>query len=241
MVTSLTYETPSFHIGMPPSALFGRMRGGIAIAVVFISVLLAALTGIVGAAVVLAILSVSLMLKHNYSPQLACGVIFATGTLSILIPPSVMLVMMADQVRVSVGDLFMGAIFPALLLGLLYAVSILIHAWIVPDAAPAPAPKDAEPVPPKLLYNVVLAIIPTAGLISLVLGSIFFGIATPTEVSGVGALGATLLALVRGRLPISALQDVVQRHVCGLPTNLLCHTTGRMCIVLYKGCRFQGD
>ena len=190
--------------------LFGRMRGGIAIAVVFIGVLLAASTGIIGAAVVLlAILGVPLMLKHNYSPQLACGVVCATGTLGILIPPSIMLVMMADQVRVSVGDLFMGAVFPGLLLGVLYAVYILIHAWIVPGAAPAP--KDAEPVSPKLLYDVVLAIIPTAGLIFLVLGSIFFGIATPTEASGVGALGATLLALVRGRLSISALQDVVQQ------------------------------
>ena len=189
--------------------LFGRMRGGIAIAVVFIGVLLAASTGIIGAAVVLlAILGVPLMLKHNYSPQLACGVVCATGTLGILIPPSIMLVMMADQVRVSVGDLFMGAVFPGLLLGALYAIYILIHAWIVPGAAPAPI--DAEPVSARLLYNVVLAIIPTAGLIFLVLGSIFFGIATPTEASGVGALGATLLALFRGRLSIAGMRDVVQ-------------------------------
>jgi len=190
--------------------LFGLMRGGIAIAVVFIGVLLAASTGILGAAVVLlAILGVPLMLKHNYSPRLAYGVVCATGTLSILIPPSIMVVMMADQIRVSVGDLFMGAVFPGLLLGALYAIYILIHAWIVPGAAPAP--KDTEPVSPRLLYNVVLAIIPTAGLIFLVLGSIFFGIATPTEASGVGALGATLFTMARGRLSFSALSDVVQQ------------------------------
>ena len=99
------------------SKLFGRMRGGLAIAVVFIGVLLAASTGIVGAAVVLlTILGVPLMLKNNYSPNLACGVCCSTGTLGILIPPSIMLVIMGDQVRISVGDLFMGAVFPGLLL-----------------------------------------------------------------------------------------------------------------------------
>ena len=125
--------------------LFGRVRGGLAITIVVIGVLLAASTGIIGAAVVLlAILGVPLMLKHQYDTALACGVVCATGTLGILIPPSIMLVLMADQVRVSVGDLFMGAMFPGLMLGGLYAVFILTYAWMRPLVAPAPI--DAEPV-----------------------------------------------------------------------------------------------
>ena len=189
--------------------LFGRVRGGLAITVVLIGVLLAASTGIIGAAVVLlAVLGVPLMLKHQYDSALACGVVCATGTLGILIPPSIMLVLMADQIRVSVGDLFMGAVFPGLMLGLLYALFILIYAWLRPSVAPAP--KDAEPVSFKLVLNVLKSTIPPAGLIIAVLGSIFMGIATPTEASGVGALGAMLLALARRRLSFAGLQDVLQ-------------------------------
>lgn len=189
--------------------LFGRVRGGLAITVVLIGVLLAASTGIIGAAVVLlAVLGVPLMLKHNYDASLACGVVCATGTLGILIPPSIMLVLMADQIRVSVGDLFMGAVFPGLMLGLLYAIFILAYAWLRPTVAPAP--KDAEPVTIKLLLNVLKSTIPPAGLILAVLGSIFMGIATPTEASGVGALGAMLLALLRRRLSFAGLKDVLQ-------------------------------
>ena len=189
--------------------LFGRMRGGLAIAVIFIGVLLAASTGIIGAAVVLlAILGVPLMLKHNYRPELACGVVCATGTLGILIPPSIMLVMMGDQIGISVGDLFMGALFPGLMLGLLYTIYVLVLAWAQPQAAPAP--EDAEPVSLRILLNVLRSTIPPAALIFAVLGSIFFGIATPTEASGVGALGAMLLALIRGRLSIQGLREVVR-------------------------------
>ncbi|MGI9404821.1 MAG: TRAP transporter large permease [Hyphomicrobiaceae bacterium] len=190
--------------------LFGRVRGGLAITVVFIGVMLAASTGIIGASVVLlAILGVPLMLKHNYSPQLACGVVCATGTLGILIPPSIMLVMMGDQIRISVGDLFMGAVFPGLMLGALYTIYILGFAWVRPGVAPAP--HDAEPVSWRIVFNVLRSTIPPAALIFAVLGSIFFGIATPTEASGVGALGATLLALFRGRLSIKSLHGVVQQ------------------------------
>ena len=190
--------------------LFGRMRGGIAIAVVFIGVLLAASTGIIGASVVLlAILGIPLMLKNKYSPELSCGVVCATGTLGILIPPSIMLVMMGDQIGISVGDLFMGAVFPGLLLGALYTIYIVSYAWFVPGVAPAP--ENAEPVSAKILLNVLRSTIPPALLIFAVLGSIFFGIATPTEASGVGALGATLLALMRRRLSWKGLNEVVQK------------------------------
>jgi len=190
--------------------LFGRMRGGLAIAVVFVGVLLAASTGIIGAAVVLlAILGVPLMLKQNYSPELACGVVCATGTLGILIPPSIMLVMMADQIRISVGDLFMGAVLPGLLLGVIYAIYILVYAWLKPGVAPIPS--DAVSVTPKILRDVLWSILPPAGLIFAVLGSIFFGIATPTEASGVGALGATLLAAARRRISIRGMHEVVKQ------------------------------
>ena len=192
------------------SKLFGRVRGGLAITVVFIGVMLAASTGIIGAAVVLlAILGIPLMLKQNYSPELACGVVCATGTLGILIPPSIMLVLMGDQIRISVGDLFMGAVFPGLLLGFLYTTFILIYAWIRPEVAPAP--KNAEPVSFRIVLNVLRSTIPPAALIFVVLGSIFFGVATPTEASGVGALGATVLALLRGRLSLKGMHGVVQQ------------------------------
>ena len=189
--------------------LFGRVRGGLAMTIVIIGVLLAASTGIIGAAVVLlAILGVPLMLKHNYDASLACGVVCATGTLGILIPPSIMLVLMADQIRVSVGDLFMGALIPGVMLGFLYGAFILIYAWVRPSVAPAP--KDVEPVTFRLVLNVIKSTLPPAGLIVAVLGSIFMGIATPTEASGVGALGATLLALARGRLSLDGLRDVMR-------------------------------
>ena len=192
------------------SRLFGRVRGGLAIAVVFIGVLLAASTGIIGAAVVLlTILGVPLMIKNNYNRDLACGVVCATGTLGILIPPSIMLVIMGDQVRVSVGDLFMGAVFPGLLLGLLYAVFILAYAWAKPNVAPAP--KNAKPVTFEIIFSVFKSIIPPSLLIIAVLGSIFMGIATPTEASGVGALGASLLALIRKKLSFGDLKEVIKK------------------------------
>ena len=192
------------------SKLFGRTRGGLAISIVFIGVLLAASTGIIGAAVVLlTILGVPLMLKNDYSPDLACGVVCATGTLGILIPPSIMLVIMGDQVRISVGDLFMGAVFPGLLLGVLYTTFIIVYAWLKPSVAPLP--KNVEPVSILIVIRVFKSIIPPAMLILAVLGSIFMGIATPTEASGVGALGAFLLAVSRGRLSFKDFKSVINK------------------------------
>ncbi|MBW8185025.1 TRAP transporter large permease [Shewanella nanhaiensis] len=173
--------------------LFGKVRGGLAISVIFVGLLLAASTGIIGAAVVLlTVLSMPLMLKQGYNKSLVSGTICATGTLGILIPPSIMLVMMGDRIGVSVGDLFLGALFPGLLLAALYVLYILIVGFILPSKLPAP--KDSEAVSLVVILKVFKAILAPAGLILLVLGSIFFGIATPTEASGVGAAGATLLA-----------------------------------------------
>lgn len=187
--------------------LFGRVHGGLAVTVTFVGLLLAASTGIIGASVVLlSVLGIPLMMREGYSKELACGTVCSTGTLGILIPPSIMLVMMGDRIGISVGDLFLGALLPGLLLAGLYVAYILTQGFLRPHTAPVPA--DAEKVTLKILLNVFVAVLPTAGLILSVLGSIFFGIATPTEASGVGALGATLLALSKGRLKVDVLREV---------------------------------
>ncbi len=188
--------------------LFGRVRGGLAVAVSVIGVLLAASTGIIGASVVLlALLGLPIMLENGYRPSLAAGTVASVGTLGILIPPSIMLVMMADRLAMSVGDLFLGAFFPGLLLGALYIAYILIVATVDPDAAPLP--EAAQPIDLAIVGDVVRAVLPAAGLILAVLGSIFFGIATPTEAAGVGAAGALLLAGSRGNLRGGVLPQVL--------------------------------
>ncbi|WP_209424558.1 TRAP transporter large permease subunit [Pararhodobacter sp. SW119] len=187
--------------------LFGRFRGGLALGVVLIGILLAASTGIVGASVVLlALLSMPIMLQQGYNKGFASGVVASAGTLGILIPPSIMLIIMADQMSVSVGNLFMGALFPGLMLGGFYLLYILIAAALFRKLAPAPT--DLPPVSARLILDTLLAVIPPLLLIFAVLGSIFFGIATPTEASGVGAFGATVLAALNGRLSWAVLKDV---------------------------------
>jgi len=187
--------------------LFGRFRGGLALGVVLIGILLAASTGIVGASVVLlALLSLPIMLQQGYNKGFASGVVASAGTLGILIPPSIMLIIMADQMSVSVGNLFMGALFPGLMLGAFYLIYILVAAALFRKLAPAPT--DLPPVSMRLIFDTLLAVIPPLLLIFAVLGSIFFGIATPTEASGVGAFGATVLAALNGRLSWAVLKDV---------------------------------
>jgi tripartite ATP-independent transporter DctM subunit len=191
------------------SKLFGRMRGGLAVTVALIGVVLAATTGIIGASVVLlALLGLPPMLEARYSPAFAAGTVCAVGTLGILIPPSIMLVLMADRLALSVGDLFLGALFPGLLLAALY-ITFLI-AWPAFRPRIAPAPEDAAPVDLRLLASVGRDIVPAAALILAVLGSIFFGIATPTEASGVGAAGAFVLAVWRHRLTGAVLREVLR-------------------------------
>ncbi len=190
--------------------LFGRVRGGMAITVTLIGILLAASTGIIGASVVLlALLGLPVMMEQGYNKELACGTVCSVGTLGILIPPSIMLVMMADRLGISVGDLFLGALIPGILLGAIYIIYILIYAWVKADAAPVP--DHAEPVSMAIVWAVFLAVLPPAGLILGVLGSIFFGIATPTEASGVGAFGALLLALWNRQLSWQVMREVVQQ------------------------------
>jgi len=187
--------------------VFGRLRGGLALTVVLIGILLAASTGIVGASVVLlATLSIPIMMRQNYSKALASGVVAASGTLGILIPPSIMLVIMADQLSLSVGDLFMGAMFPGLMLGGFYVLYVVGIAQIRPDLAPAP--QKTEKLTMREVAGVALAVLPTLFLILAVLGTIFFGIATPTEAAGVGAFGATLLAAANKRLDFETIKTV---------------------------------
>ncbi|HCH24049.1 MAG TPA: C4-dicarboxylate ABC transporter [Oceanospirillaceae bacterium] len=189
--------------------MFGKVRGGLAITVVSIGVILAASTGIIGASVVLlAVMSLPAMQKQGYNMPLALGTIASAGTLGILIPPSIMLVIMADQLGLSVGDLFMGAVFPGLILGTLYIIYILGVGFFKPHYAPLP--DDAQSPDWGVVWRVIQSVLPTLVLIFVVLGSIFAGIATPTEASGVGALGATLLAAYNGKLKISVLKDAVQ-------------------------------
>lgn len=187
--------------------LFGRFRGGLSLGVVLIGILLAASTGIVGASVVLlALLSMPIMLQQGYNKGFAAGVVCSAGTLGILIPPSIMLIIMADQMSVSVGNLFMGALMPGLMLGGFYIAYIMIAATVF--KALAPAPQNLPPVTLRLVVNTLLAVVPPLLLIFAVLGSIFFGIATPTEASGLGAFGATVLAALNGRLSWAVLKDV---------------------------------
>jgi len=187
--------------------LFGGIRGGLAVTVALIGLLLAASTGIIGASVVLlGLLGLPVMLQAGYDKSLAAGTVCAVGTLGILIPPSIMLVLMADRMSMSVGDLFLGAVFPGALLGGLYIAYLFGYAWLRPDAAPA---AEHEPIDWAAVRDLFLAILPPAFLILAVLGSIFFGIATPTEAAGVGAAGALLLAIIKRRLNLDVLREVL--------------------------------
>ena len=191
--------------------LFGPVRGGLALAVVFLGALLAAATGVIGASVVaMGLISLPVMMRYGYSKQLATGVIAASGTLGQIIPPSVVLVVLADQLGVSVGDLFLGSLTPGLLLAGMYAVYVGGVALFKPSMAPA-LPREVREIPPgKMLRQVVLVMSPPLILIFFVLGSIFKGIATPTEAGALGALGATLIAFVSRRLNKQALWETMQ-------------------------------
>jgi tripartite ATP-independent transporter DctM subunit len=187
--------------------MFGKVRGGLAISVALIGIILAASTGIIGASVVLlGVLSLPIMLRQGYNKSLALGTVAASGTLGILIPPSIMLVIMADQLNLSVGDLFMGAVIPGVILGVLYMVYILLIGLVRPKHAPLP--DHREKISPKVFLEVLKTVLPPMGLIVLVLGSIFAGVATPTEASGVGALGATILVWYNKKLSFKVFKEV---------------------------------
>ena len=190
------------------SKLFGGIHGGLAISVALIGLLLAASTGIIGASVVLlALLGLPVMLKEGYDQSFASGTICAVGTLGILIPPSIMLVLMADRMAMSVGDLFLGAVFPGLVLTSLYIIYIILFGLLQSEKAPAATQEQFSRTD---LYNLCRSILPPLFLIVAVLGSIFFGIATPTEAAGVGACGALLLTFINKKFESSMLKEVLQ-------------------------------
>jgi len=177
--------------------LLGPMRGGLALAVVLVGTLLAAATGVVAATViVMGLISLPIMLKYGYNHQLATGIITASGTMAQLLPPSLVLVVLSDQIGVSVGDLFLGALFPGLILSGLYALYVLLIAWVRPQDAPALPPEARTVNGAALFRQTMVAVVPPVLLIFAVLGSIFFGIATPTEAGAVGAIGACILTVI---------------------------------------------
>jgi tripartite ATP-independent transporter DctM subunit len=205
------------------AGLFGKIQGGLAMSVVTVGTLLAASTGIVGATVVtMGLLSLPTMLNRGYDPKLATGVVCATGTLGQIIPPSIALVLLGDILStayqqaqlsmgiynpktVSVGDLFIGALVPGLLLVAMYMAYLFVYARLNPQAAPNNPDQKSPTI--KALFS---GLIPPAALIITVLGSILVGAATPTEAAGVGALGATILAIAKHQLTIDRLREVAQ-------------------------------
>ena len=208
--------------------LFGTMRGGLGISVILVGMLLAASTGIVGATVVtMGMISLPTMLRRGYDPALAAGTICATGTLGQIIPPSIALILLGDVMSnafqkaqlemgifspktVSVGDLFVGALIPGLILVGLYITYVLLVAWLQPHKAPAVSREELRNGSTEsLAVQLIKGLVPPLTLIFAVLGSILSGIATPTEASGVGALGAALLAWGSGKLSLPTLKDAV--------------------------------
>ncbi|MDX1320530.1 MAG: TRAP transporter large permease subunit, partial [Oceanospirillum sp.] len=211
--------------------LFGSMRGGLGISVVVVGMLLAASTGIVGATVVtMGLISLPTMLKRGYSPSLATGAICATGTLGQIIPPSIALVLLGDVLSsayqqaqlnmgvfspktVSVGDLFVGAMIPGLLLVAAYILYMVVVAWLKPEAAPAVSREQIQAdrdVQEPLAVILLKGLVPPIVLIVAVLGSILTGAATPTEAAGVGAFGAAILAAMQKQLNLKMLGEVVR-------------------------------
>jgi tripartite ATP-independent transporter DctM subunit len=192
--------------------LFGKRKGGLAISVIIVGALLAASTGIVGATVVtMGLISLPTMIKRGYSPRLATGTIAASGTLGQIIPPSVVLVLLGTVLNVSVGDLFLAALVPGIFLVLIYISYVVGYSLIFPDKAP-PMPEDELAVfrskgfSMELVWTFVLPFL----LVFAVLGSIFAGVASPTEAAGVGAFGAILLALIQGKLSVKMVKEVAQ-------------------------------
>ena len=191
--------------------LFGHLRGGIAISVVIVGAILAASTGIVGASVItMGMISLPTMLRRGYDKELICGTICASGTLGQIIPPSIILILMGDIMGVSVGDLYIGAVVPGLVLVALYIIYLAVISWWKPHLAPAINAAEIAAFRAQAIRRVAIALLPAFVLIVGVLGSIFVGIASPTEAASVGAAGGLILTMLKGRFTMAMLRNVMQ-------------------------------
>jgi tripartite ATP-independent transporter DctM subunit len=217
--------------------LFGRLRGGLAISVVVVGALLGASTGIVGATVVtMGLLAVPTMLRRGYQKELATGTVSASGTLGQIIPPSIVLVLIGDIVGVSVGDIFMGAVLPGLILVGLFIIYILIATFLRPEIAPAISREELAAITRRqLAMRVLKALFPPMFLIISVLGSIFGGIASPTEAAAVGAVGASVLTMANKKFNLSLLREVMHSTV-----KLTCMVFIILCGAAAFGLVFRG-
>ena len=194
--------------------LFGRLRGGLAIGVILVGTLLAAATGVVGATVVsMGMISLPIMLRYGYSPALSTGVIAASGTLGQVIPPSVVLIVLGDQLGVSVGNLFLGSLVPGLALSSMYLLYVVVVAIFQPKSAPALHDEMLDISKAQLALRVFKVMLPPLALILIVLGSIFAGIATPTEAGAMGVIGALVLAALNRRLTLKTLFQALDATV----------------------------
>jgi len=217
--------------------LFGKVRGGLAVSTVLIGALLAASTGVVGASVVaMGVISLPIMLKNGYSKSLSCGTICASGTLGQIIPPSIVLIVLADVFQLPVGDLFKSAVMPGLMLVGVYIVYILIISFLKPDVAPALG-RDMTITYGANVRKALLDVIPPLTLIVLVLGSIFAGIATPTESASLGALGSMILALMYGKLNFKLVLESAQETVktTSMVFAILVGATAFSMVFIYSG------
>lgn len=194
--------------------LFGAVRGGLAYAVIFVGVLLAATTGVVAASVIaMGLISLPIMLRYGYDARLATGVIAASGTLAQIIPPGLVLIVLADQLGVPVGDMFRAAILPSVLLALSYVLFVFVVSIVKPSAMPALPAAERTARGWVLWRSALISILPPLALIALVLGSIFKGWATPSEGGAMGATGALLLAMLKRRLSIPLLRAAMERSM----------------------------
>jgi tripartite ATP-independent transporter DctM subunit len=217
--------------------LFGSVRGGVAVSTVIVGTMLAASTGVVGASVVaMGVISLPVMLKYGYDKPLACGTICASGTLGQIIPPSIILIILADVFGVPVGDLFRAAVIPSLILVGSYIAYILIISYINPEVAPA-MPIDDSISRKRRFIAAFKAIIPPLSLIIIVLGSIFAGIATPTESASVGAVGSLFLAFIYKELNITLTMDAAKETVkiTAMVFAILIGATAFSMVFIYTG------
>jgi tripartite ATP-independent transporter DctM subunit len=217
-------------------SLFGRVRGGLAASTVLVGMVLAASTGVVGASVVtMGLIALPVMLKYNYDKRLASGVICASGTLGQIIPPSIILIILGDVLQQPVGDLYRAALIPGLLLVAFYIIYVLALASIRKDAAPAMPSNDA---PLSVQYWVAFkAIVPALALVLIVLGTVFAGIATPTESAAMGAVGAVVLALAGGNFRFTMLHQVAMEttKISAMVFTILAGATFFSMVFTYTG------